>query len=107
MQFERREALRISIGVKCESNFVARRFFSGARRWRRRWADELFFPLVVPGQIFARATKREKIVRPDFLFAALSTGLSTAAGKMALSFAARQTAFEQTTPSQKKGALLR
>src|SRR5437773_1932746 len=63
-----------------------------------------FFPLVVPGQIFARATKREKIVRPDFLFAALSTGLSTAAGKMALSFAARQTAFEQTTPSLKKGS---
>ena len=42
MQFERREAVRISIGVKCESNFVARRFFSGARRWRRRWADQLF-----------------------------------------------------------------
>src|SRR6266487_5748558 len=63
-----------------------------------------FLPLVVPGQTSARAAKLEKVARLDFPFAGLSTGLSTAAEKKALSFAARQKAFGQTTPSQEKGA---
>src|SRR4029453_7084457 len=81
-------------------------FFAGASV-ASALGRQAFLLLVVPGQISARAAKPEKIARPDFLFAMPSTGLSTAAGKMALSFAPGQTAFEQTTPFQKKGPLLR
>ena len=66
-----------------------------------------FSPLVGPGQISARAENPEKIAPPDFPFAVLSTGLSTAAGKKEFSFSAQQKAFGQRAPSQEKRALLR
>src|SRR6266700_7180458 len=76
--------------------------FCGGASVALMFGRQAFLPLVVPGQTSARAMKLEKIARLDFPFAALSTGLSTAAEKKALSFAARQKAFEQTTPSQEK-----
>src|SRR5205809_4705229 len=81
MQFERREAVRISIGVKCESNFVARRFFSGARRWRRRSADELFFRLSCLAKFLPVQRNRRKLSGRIFFLQRFQLALQLPQGK--------------------------
>src|SRR5260370_10392031 len=81
--------------------------FCGGGRGVSALGRRAFSPVVGPGKISARAENRQKFAPPDFPFAVLSIGLSTAAGKKEFSFAAQQKAFGQTAPSREKRALLR
>ena len=81
MQLERRIAIRIAIGVKCKPHFVVRRFLSGARRWRRCWADESFCRLSCLAKLLPEQRSWRKLPGRIFLLQGFQLAFQLPQGK--------------------------